>query len=220
MTNSVQSISVSALTDNQPFCAGFVWVRDGKVAVALNPDGVPDHLGAGVLRIGGVGGGKEPNETMLQCALREASEELGTSGVQIVSSPVTYFHNIDTGEITKVRCIDETAPLLLQRKASRHPDRPYKPGLPIGPYVYFGIYAGVADTVRSNPDDDVAGILFVQLEQWEALEKGATLGEMLSAGAELHESALIDRKTKLWLPENESLRIVLKLRKEAVEHEP
>jgi 8-oxo-dGTP pyrophosphatase MutT (NUDIX family) len=215
MTNTsepLRTIEVLSLTDNQPFCAGIVWVRDGKLAITLNPDGMPEELGEGVLRIGGVGGGQEPGESILECALREAREELGNKDVRLVSSDVTYFHDMDTGEIVQVRCTDSTAPFLLERMTSKHPDKPYRPGLPFGRYVYFCLYLGEAEEANINPDDDVAGVVFIPLEHGRLLLKEAlTLGELLEAGAELLEAYAIPRHTRLWLPENESIQIVLRL---------
>ncbi|MEF3301893.1 NUDIX domain-containing protein [Paenibacillus sp. GYB003] len=212
MTERLRTLDVEAWTANEPFCAGVVWVRDGKVAVTLNPDGIPAELGSDVLRIGGVGGGQEPGETIAECALREAKEELGSGNVRLRSSGETYFHDIDTGEISRIRCTDRTAPFLLQRQTSKTPDRPYKPGLPFGPYVYFGIYIGEADEARINPDDDVAGLLFVPIERWELLlRETVTVGAVLDAGADLLEAAPIPRQTRLWMPDNESMRTVVRL---------
>ncbi|MDF2715140.1 MAG: hypothetical protein K0R28_2065 [Paenibacillus sp.] len=213
MTNEpLRTIDVQSLTDNQPFCAGIVWVRDGKLAITLNPDGMPEELGDGVLRIGGVGGGQEPGESIMECALREAREELGDEHVRLISSKVTYFHDMDTGEIGKIRCSDNTAPFLLERKTSKHPDKPYRPGLPFGRFLYFCLYLGEAGEAKINPDDDVAGVMFIPLENWRLLLKDTlTLGELLESGVELLEAYAIPRQTRLWLPENESIRIVLPL---------
>jgi 8-oxo-dGTP pyrophosphatase MutT (NUDIX family) len=199
------------MTDHQPFCAGVVWVRDGKVAITLNTDGIPEALEGRVMRVGGVGGGQEPGETIAECALREAQEELGNLNVRLLSSPVTFFHNMDTDEVVQVPCIDETPPLLLQRKTNGNPDVPYKPGLPTGPYVYFGLYSAETDEARINPEDDVAAILFVPVERWPILEQGATLGQMVELGSELLERAPIPREMRLWVPENESMRTVMRL---------
>lgn len=209
----LRTLNVETLTDNQPFCAGIIWVRDGKIAATLNPDGIPEQLGDAVLRLGGVGGGQEPGESIIECAVREAKEELGNDRVRLISSNTTYFHDMDTDEIVQVRCTDATAPYLLQRKTSKHPDKPYKPGLPTGKYVYFCLYLGETDEAKINPDDDVAGILFVPLERWPLLSsvETITLGSMLETGAELLEAYEIPRHTRLWMPDNESLRVVVPL---------
>jgi hypothetical protein len=63
-----RTISVRRLTDGQPFCAGVVVVQDGCVAVTLNRDVPPSGSANGSpLRVGGVGGGQEPGETIEQC---------------------------------------------------------------------------------------------------------------------------------------------------------
>lgn len=127
--------NIEKLTQGQPFCAGVVLVRDGKVAVTLNEDGLPHAAPAGMLRIGGVGGGQEPGETLPECALREAKEELGTERVTLKDAGKTFIHDMDTEEIAAIRCSDRIAPFLLQRRTSPNPHRPYKPGLPTGPYM-------------------------------------------------------------------------------------
>jgi hypothetical protein len=83
--------------------------------------------------------------------------------------------------------------------------------LPTGPYVYFGLYRAETDEARINPDDDVAAILFVPVERWPVLEQDATLGQMMELGCELMERAPIPREMRLWVPENESMRTVMRL---------
>lgn len=205
-------IAVAAMTDNQPFCAGVVWIKDGKMAVTLNTDHVPSELGEGTLRIGGVGGGQEPGETLEQCALREAREELGTERVALVSATRSYYHDMDTGELSSFQAEDELAPLLLERVTSWHPDKPYKPGLPCGPYLYCGTYCCEAQEVSNNPDDDVAGLLFVPLDKLALLEaESLTLGELLRAGTECLSQQPISPDTRLWMPANETVRTVRRL---------
>lgn len=204
--------NIEKLTQGQPFCAGVVLVRDGKVAVTLNEDGLPHAAPAGMLRIGGVGGGQEPGETLPECALREAKEELGTERVTLKDAGKTFIHDMDTDEIAAIRCSDRIAPFLLQRRTSPNPHRPYKPGLPTGPYIYYGLYLGEAEEIRINREDDVAGILFVPQERWGTLEEEhATLGRLLDEGAELLAKDPIARGTPLWLPPDESMRIAVRL---------
>ena len=204
-------INVRRLTDGRPFCAGVVLVQDGCVAVTLNRDIPPGSADVAPFRVGGVGGGQEPGETIEQCALREAAEELGAPLVELVTSPLTVFHDMDDGGQRTVRCSDDIAPLLLQRRTNPTPDRPYKPGLPTGRYIYYGMYLARVDEIRPNPEDDVAGVLFVPLDAWGRLEQGCTFGDMMDAGARFIGHTPIDRNSALWLPANESMRTVVSL---------
>jgi hypothetical protein len=144
-------------------------------------------------------------------SLREAAEELGTTLVELATSPVTVFHDMDDGGQRTVRCADDVAPLLLQRRTNPTPDRPYKPGLPTGPFIFYGMYLARADEIRPTQDDDVAGVLFVPLDAWERLERGCAFGDMMDAGARFIGRTPIDRDSALWLPADESMRIVVSL---------
>lgn len=79
-----EPLHIEVLTFNQPFCAGVILAREDRVVMTLNSD-----MDAGdgqaamsdqVLRIGGVGGGQEPGETMPACALREARRSWQPTG--------------------------------------------------------------------------------------------------------------------------------------------
>ncbi|MGG4395247.1 GNAT family N-acetyltransferase [Paenibacillus thiaminolyticus] len=211
-----EPLHIEALTFNQPFCAGVILAREERVVMTLNTD-----MDAGdgqaamfdrVLRIGGVGGGQEPGETMPACALREAREELATDRVRLKSSPVTYFHDMDTGVICPVTVRDELAPFLLQRATNPAPDQPYKPGLPVGPYIYYGIYAAEADESEPlAPGDDVAALLSIPIGSWGEIEQGVTLSEALAHGCTITEAVPLQRDTRLHVPDSESMRIIMRL---------
>src|SRR5579859_5507705 len=188
MTSSrLNQLNVLHITKNQPFCAGVLLMQQDRLVVTLNSDELPATLDPSQgWRVGGVGGGQEAGETIWECATRKAGEELSRE-VQLLSSPVTYFHEIDTGEVYMVRCEDRPAPFLLERQSNLFPYKPYRPGLPAGPYTYFGIF--LAQLTESDaalqPGDDVAGLLFITPEQWPLLVKQPTLEQMLRQGAEL-----------------------------------
>ncbi|TDL57003.1 GNAT family N-acetyltransferase [Paenibacillus dendritiformis] len=217
-----EPLHIKALTCNQPFCAGVFLIREERVVMTLNADmdagGDQAARSERVLRIGGVGGGQEPGETMPACALREAREELATERVWLKSSPVTYFHDMDTGEIRPVTVRDELAPFLLQRATNPAPDQPYKPGLPVGPYIYYGIYAAEADESEPlAPGDDVAALLSIPIGSWDEIEQGMTLSEALAHGCTVTEAIPLHRDTRLHVPDTESMRMIMRLYPQFIE---
>jgi 8-oxo-dGTP pyrophosphatase MutT (NUDIX family) len=211
------NVSIQEATDDQPFCAGVVIRQRGSLLVTLNTDGLPAELANTSWRIGGVGGGQEPNESIVECARREAREEIQTD-VRLLSSPTTYFHDIDAGTLTIVNCVDmPPAPLLFERMRNPRPTTPYKPGLPVGPYIYFALYLAepLADTMR--PGDDVVGLLSLPINLWPKLEAQPTLQEMLDAGASVVCDETGASARRLWVAKNESFRIVAKILQERLD---
>lgn len=101
-------IDVAALTSSQPFCAGTLIMHSGGILITLNADHVPPAWAGTAWRVGGVGGGQEPGETVWQCAEREAAEELSVPA-QLHPAPVTYIHDLDTDDIDQRRCADAVA---------------------------------------------------------------------------------------------------------------
>lgn len=218
MASDTRILHVASLTGNQPFCAGVLHLQDGRVTVTLNSDGLPPEVADGNhWRIGGVGGGQEPGETMAECALREALEELSLAPgqVELVSAERTFFHDMDTDELWQVECVDAVKPMLLQRMTNPTPDTPYKPGLPTGPYIYFGLYQARVEASQIKPGDDVEGLLQVPVEKWELLRATPALGEMLAAGAVLVENDTLPREKRLYVREDESFHTLLSLLSES-----
>ncbi|MBO0793798.1 MAG: NUDIX hydrolase, partial [Ktedonobacteraceae bacterium] len=117
-------LNVRHVTNNQPFFAGVILLEEGNLVATLNMDGLPSALMKNpAWRVGGVGGGQKAGETIWECALREAYEELCTE-VTLRPSQVTYFHDIDTGKITSITCDDPIAPFLLERQSNLFPYGP------------------------------------------------------------------------------------------------
>ncbi len=204
-------VNIQELTHNQPFCAGIILRRGGAVVATLNTD----HLHEGLLeiphwRVGAIGGGQEAGELIHECALREAQEEASVE-VRLENAAVTYYQDMDTGELTTIRVADEPAPFLFQRLTNPRPSTPYKPGLPTGTYIYFALYLAQPYSDDIKPGDDVEGLLEVPLELWESLKEKPTLGEILAKGATLIENKPLAREQGLWLPEDESLTVIVDL---------
>jgi hypothetical protein len=162
-------------------------------------------------RLGGVGGGQEPGETIWECARREAREEIGQE-VDLVSSPVTYVHDVENGNVISVRCRDSIAPFCLERRPSLDPLKPFRSDLPSGPYTYFGLF--LMNPSRGNafrPGDDAEVLLRMPLAHWEELIEGVTLGRVIEFGGEVIGEHRIDHTTRVWIPPDESLVTVAPL---------
>ncbi|MFD1673868.1 NUDIX hydrolase [Alicyclobacillus fodiniaquatilis] len=207
----MNELHLKQLTNKQPFCAGVI-LRDVEgIVVTLNPDGMPPDVENTAWRVGGVGGGQEPNESIWACALREAHEELSVAA-ELIHSPTTFFHDLDSGEISPVSVVDDLAPLLFERKTNPTPHQPYRPGLPTGPYIYFATFlAKVAHLEDIYPGDDVQALMVLPPTRWGDIEKGVTLQAMIDAGIRVICREGVDTQRRLWAPENESSATVMKL---------
>lgn len=201
-------IDVTALTAGQPFCAGVFVMHRGGIVVTLNADHLPQELAGSAWRVGGVGGGQEPGETVWQCALREAAEEV-QAPVDLRSAPVTFLHDADTGAIAARRCVDAVAPILIERFRRPNPDLPFRPGLPTGPYLYNVFFLAAPHTSALRAGDDVQALLTVPPAAWPLLQSTPTVSDMLAAGARLLDGATVDPARRLWLPPNETLTVLI-----------
>jgi 8-oxo-dGTP pyrophosphatase MutT (NUDIX family) len=199
-------LDVAATTAGQPFCAGVVLMVDGRLVTTLNRDHLPAELERSALRVGGVGGGQAPGETIWDCAAREALEEAGCA-VRLVSSPRTYVRAAD-GPLRHARCRDDVAPLLFEW-GPRDDPAPYEPGLPAGPRLYNAFF--LARPAQNPHPGDVEGLLLLRPSAWSLVERGATIEDVLEAGAHLLERVSIPRKTRLWSFPDDSLGTVCDL---------
>lgn len=208
-----KTIHILQTTHQKPFCAGILIRKDDQILVTLNPDGIPSDLGTeNYLRIGLVGGGQEPEESILECAIREAKEELSIQKVQIRSARSTYFYENNVTQFPiPITCLDEVAPFFFLKTNNPDPINPYKPNLPVGPDLYFALYEADVDLEQILPGDDVAGLLWVPIERLENLTKQPTLETLLDQGCELIENLPLDRKTCVFFRKDESLSIITPL---------
>jgi 8-oxo-dGTP pyrophosphatase MutT (NUDIX family) len=201
-------LDIVALTTGRPFCAGVVMMVDQRLVLTLNHDHLPGTLEGAALRVGGVGGGQEPGETIWECAAREAREEVGCD-VKLVRAPRTYLRELPDGMSRPARCRDELAPLLFEWGANKSPDQPYAPGLPTGPLLYGAMFlARPLDEIQPR---DVEGLLLISPPMWSLIDAQATLRELVDAGAKLLEREPLDRDVRVWSFPEESMRAVCSL---------
>jgi 8-oxo-dGTP pyrophosphatase MutT (NUDIX family) len=198
-------LDVATITAGQPFCAGVVLMLEGRIVLTLDYEHAP---GAGLIRVGGVGGGQEVGETIWECAAREALEEIGCE-VTLVRSPRTFIRELPDGPPRAARCRDEVAPLLFEW-ADREDRQPYAPGLPGGPRLYGAIFLARAASQELRPTD-VEGLLLMPPSDWPLVDRKATLREALDAGVLLLEREPIAPDVRLWSFPEESMRAVCEL---------
>lgn len=187
----------SVLVDhNLPLCAG-VFVFDGaSVLLAVSTDerwvrrGRETHI-----PVNGIGGGQEPGETMVACALREAREEVGCD-VRVLHSAVTYAEV--EGEALSVEvCRSRPAPLLYQVQRRASPE-PYAPGLPSGARLHVGIFRAVP-CAEPFPHD-VPALLWVPLGSLARLASGLNVTDLGQAGIRPVHSSRLPKAAVLFIP--------------------
>jgi 8-oxo-dGTP pyrophosphatase MutT (NUDIX family) len=199
-------LDVAATTAGQPFCAGVILMVDGRLVATLNRDHLPAELEDKALRVGGVGGGQEPGETIWECAVREALEEVSCD-VKLLSSPRTYLRDVD-GSLRPARCRDALAPLLFEW-GPREDSAPYAPGLPSGERLYNAFF--LARTSGAPHPGDVEGLVLMPPSVWPLIERQATIRDVVEAGASVLERTRILDETRLWTFPDDSMRTVCEL---------
>jgi hypothetical protein len=195
----MESIDVRHVTTNQPFYAGVILIHQGQLVITLHTDHIPtkrEHQST-VYRVMGTGGDQVPGESIWECAIREVKEKLQLQA-QLRPSSIMYFHEVDTGEIYPIQCLDATPPFLLERQSNRYPYVPLRPRLPVGPYTYFGIFLTEALQPITLPDN-VEGILYIPLKLWSTLLQQPTLETILQQGATLLEHTTLPKQRQLWV---------------------
>jgi 8-oxo-dGTP pyrophosphatase MutT (NUDIX family) len=168
-----------------------VFVGD-RLVLTLNTDGLPAELDGGDwLRVGGVGGGCEPAETLVDCALREAQEEL-SGRVALVSSPVTYAAD------GSARLRHPGSKGIVPFAADRAGD--------VSGAVFLGRLEG-----EPSPGDDVEALLLLPPAEWPLLEQRPAIAEARDAGARLIERSPLSPTVRLWVHPEEGFRNIVPL---------
>jgi ADP-ribose pyrophosphatase YjhB (NUDIX family) len=198
-------LDVAAITAGQPFCAGVILMVDRRLLLTLDREHAPAD---GVIRVGGVGGGQEPGETIVQCALREAREELSVD-VELVSAARTYIdYSSGSRNLRIARCTDEIRPFVFWSVPRRDP-KPYAPGLPAGRMLYGAMY--LARPRGELEPGDVEALLLAPPSGWPLVERMATIAEALEDGCRLLERVALPHALRLWTDDQETMRTVFEL---------
>ena len=147
----------------------------------------------GELFYAGVGGHREEGESWIECAHREAIEELGVD-VELLTSPSTWRISMDGGaELISVS--DEPRPMALYEMV--HPQ-----GSPSAGGIYhIVIYSGALLQPPSDlPIDEVRAVIALTREQ-VALgpQRKPAISELISEGAEIVSLAKpVDMNTRVY----------------------
>lgn len=133
----------------------------------------------GELFYAGIGGHREEGETWIECAHREAIEEMGVD-VELVSSHDTWIVSSDC-EAERIVVSDEPRPMALYRMV--HPE-----GAPrAGETYHIVIYrAALLEPPSEMPIEEVRGIIALTREQVvRGPERKPSITELINDGAEI-----------------------------------
>jgi 8-oxo-dGTP pyrophosphatase MutT (NUDIX family) len=204
-------LDVTARTTDAPFCAGVIVSRGDSLLVTLNSDGLPPELENNTWRVGGVGGGQELGETIIECAVREAQEELSTP-VTVRSVAGDLLSGFGHWRVPQNPMYRYVRPITATEETQSYPERPFRPGLPTGLHIYFGLYLAAEVPTNMLPGDDVIALLFLPFEYWSMLDDMPTLEFVMRHGAQLVGShPNVQPTQRLWSPTDESFRTVATL---------
>ncbi len=151
-----------------------------------------DARGASTVYCYGLGGHKREGEIWIECAEREAQEEL-ENHIELLSSKATYYMNRH-GELEEIGVDEEVIPLLLfempfPAEASWNPRNEE--------WIYY-IVAYRARLCQVPTPLDIEGLKSLSEAQIRQTAEGeATLGRLLDDGARLWEREPIPREAKL-----------------------
>ena len=147
----------------------------------------------GELFYAGIGGHREEGETWIECAHREAIEEMGVD-VELVPSHDTWIVSSD-GEAERIVVSDEPCPMALYRMI--HPESAPR----AGETYYILIYrAALLEPPSEMPIEEVRGIIALTREQVvRGPDRKHAITELINEGAEIVSLAgPVDLSTRLY----------------------
>ena len=147
----------------------------------------------GELFYAGIGGHREEGESWVECAHREAIEEMGVD-VELVPSHDTWIVSSD-GEAERIVVSDELRPMALYRMI--HPEDAPRAGETYHIVIYR---AALLEPPSDVPIDEVRGIIALSPEQViQAPQRKPSIAELISEGAEIVSLAkLVDLNTLIY----------------------
>jgi len=152
-------------------------LQDEKARYLFFLAGTRHNCPPGELFYAGIGGHREAGEDWLECAHREAREEIGTD-VEILSAATTWYIP-QHGPVQQVELSDRPRPLVLYEMI--HPPGTPRPGELYRIVIFSARLRGIP---RDLPPDEVQGVIALTKEQIiQGLERKPTLAELLGEGA-------------------------------------
>ncbi len=147
----------------------------------------------GELFYAGIGGHREQGESWVECAHREAIEEIGVD-VELLPSHYTWVVSSD-GEAERIVVSEEPRPMALYRMI--HPENAPRAGETYHIVIYR---AALLEPPYDMPIDEVRGIIALSPEQViEGPQRKPSIAELISEGAEIVSLARhVDMGTRLY----------------------
>ncbi len=147
----------------------------------------------GELFYAGIGGHREPGESWLECARREAHEEIGID-IEILPATTTYL--LMQGQpLQSVEIEDEPRPFALYEMI--HPPNTSRAGESYRIVIYRARLQG---TPQDLPPDELLGVIALTKKQVrQGIERKPTLEVLLAEGAAIVAGGeTVDRQTHLY----------------------
>jgi ADP-ribose pyrophosphatase YjhB (NUDIX family) len=147
----------------------------------------------GELFYAGIGGHREAGEDWLDCAHREANEEVGTD-VEILSAPTTWYVRHD-GSVQRLDVVDRPRPFAFYEMI--HPAGTPRAGELYRIVIYKAQLCGLPQDL---PPDEVLGVIAVSAEQVvRGPERKPTLEELCHEGARIvARGETVNRQVRLY----------------------
>ncbi|XPM56081.2 MAG: NUDIX domain-containing protein [Leptolyngbya sp. IPPAS B-1204] len=133
------------------------------------------------VRFFGVGGKRQAQESLIECALRESTEEIGAVVSQLESATQTYFLAAD-GSLKTIDLADEIRPRLILEKRQHSSQSSMAQDA-----SYYLVAFNARLSGKPVPSNEIAGILYLTdvhlslIRRWS----GLTMADMLSQGAQI-----------------------------------